>query len=476
MRSNYFSMLFTIILLFSIYVTAVDSTAFHTFIKNVSAPQSEITLDSISGGRSYYSGKAYFDIETPGTAVSVHVYLEEVPFEPYVIYTQKHFHGNGKFINIDSLSTGDIGLLLSKKQCVVRWSYSTTNAANHCRIKIGTGNFLYAKSKDSLEGQTRWIYKYNNIGIIASTQIDSIGSGSIPSHLIIPKYTLGGQRMIDDTGSPFAVNGYDNLERMTFTQEASQNGYILHFIYGYTYDEKNRAIQKQQLPFGSTPKMPGTPFKVDTFSYDSLDRLTHENRPLSYIFNNPIFWPTSKQFNVIIKTDYYYDQNSDNTKQSFALYYDKDRNLKPLCSITQDFLYNSSGKLDSSHTISRGLDTIGNIYGPTFYDERRDITIYDAHGYDYKSIAWERHSPDSSFQNLNFSYCYRREYDNVGNVIKQFDLCDSNEYLVWTMSYNEYNAPILQQVPNQINAGTSNIYRFTWELVNLDSAQEYYHE
>lgn len=228
-RACYFLFL-TMLLYVSTGMAAIDSTAFHTFIKNVSVPQSEISLDSTSGGRTYYSGKAYYDIQTPGSAVSVHVYLEEIPFEPYVIYTEKYFHGNGKFIKIDSLSSGDLGLMTSKNKCIIHWSYSTINPKNHCRIKVGTGNFLYAKTKDSLDGTTRWTYQYNNIGLLASTKIDPISSGSTASHLIIPKYTRGGQRMIDDTATLFAVNGYDNLERLTFTKEADQIGLILHFF------------------------------------------------------------------------------------------------------------------------------------------------------------------------------------------------------------------------------------------------------
>jgi hypothetical protein len=50
-------------------------------IKNVMVPQQEIALDSIVASRFFYSGAAYYDIEAQGP-VGVHVYLEEIPFEP----------------------------------------------------------------------------------------------------------------------------------------------------------------------------------------------------------------------------------------------------------------------------------------------------------------------------------------------------------------------------------------------------------
>jgi hypothetical protein len=458
-------------------VFSVDTTAYNTIIKNVSVPQSEISLDSVSGGKTFYSGRAYYDIQTPGVPVPVHVYLEENPFGQYVIYTQKYFHGRGKFRKIDSLCTGDIGLVQSKQHCTVQWKYSTNNPANHCRIKIGLNNYLYAKTKDSLEGQTRWIYNYNNIGTIASTHIDNIGSGSTPSQTIVPKYSKGGQLMVDDTGKPFAVNGYDERERMTFTKEADQTGLIVHFLYGYVYDDKNRAIQKQQLQFGSTPQLPGTPFKADTFSYDSLDRLIHETGPHSYIFENTIFWPDTHTFNVLIKSDYSYSYNSDKWIISFDLYYDRDNAMKLLCSCTQYNYYNASGHLDSIHSIVKGLDAVGTIYGPRTYEEVRTVPFYDIWNYSYHSATWNKYySPDSPYVNDNDNECFRREYDNAGNVLKQFDGCDSSEQLVWTKQYNKYNAPILQQVPDQINPGINYITRFYWELINLDTATEYYHE
>jgi hypothetical protein len=455
----------------------VDSTAFQVFINKVSVPLAEIILDSVSNGRYYYSGMAYYSIETPGTAVSVHVYLEEVPFEPYVIYTEKYFHGNGKFVKIDSLSSGDIGPMTTKSNCVVRWSYSTSNTKNHCRIKIGTGNLLYAKTKDSLEGKSRWTYTYNNIGLLASTRFDSLGPGSERSRLIVPKYSRGGQRTIDDTSTLFAVNGYDTFERLTFTKEADLLGLIVNFFYGYVYDEKNRAIQKQQLDFSSTPQNHGVPIKIDTFFYDSLDRVIREIRSMSYNFYNPIFWPDTKTFNVLIKTDNYYLTNSDKLARSYSPYYDKDQNLKLICAVFIENYFGPASRLDSSHSIEKGLDSIGTVYGPRTYREFRSIPMYDEHDFAYRLERWHKYySPDSQFIKEPGGYCYRREYDNAGNIIKQYDGCDAQETLQWSMVFNKFNAPVIQSGSDPINPGNSFNKHFTWELLDLDTAKEYYHE
>jgi hypothetical protein len=451
------------------------------FIKNVMVPQQEIALDSIVAPRFFYSGNAYYDLEAQGPA-QVHIYLEEIPFEPYtiILFTKTgdtHYCGHARFVKIDSLCSGDVGIVQGKTHCSIKWSYSTTNPANHCRIKIGLGNYLYAKTQDSLEGQIRWTYTYNCTGTIASTMIDSIDVGSIGRKVVVPKYTKGGQIMIDDTSHPFAVNGYDEKERMTYAREASTDGLILHYIYGFVYDTSNRVIEQQMLQFESSPENPGQPFNTIYYSYDSAGRLKTETQNRSFIFNNPIFWPVSVPFDTKLVTNYFYNQDFSKPCSSVAMYYDLNRNLMPLSRGFQQTFFSAAGRIDSTFSIEQGLDSPGTVYGPRTYRETRRVPVYDDHDFAYRSMTWYKYfSPDSPFVRDDDGYCYRREYDNAGNIIKQFDYCDTNEQLAWSMKYNEFNAPIMQEDPDQSIPGKSFRTWYTWDLLDLDTTKEHLHD
>jgi hypothetical protein len=451
------------------------------FITNTMVPQQEISLDSIVLARYFYSGNAYYDLEAQGPT-QVHIYLEEIPFDPYTIisYTKTgdtHYYGHAEFIKIDSLCSGDVGIVQGKTHCSIKWKYSTINPSNHCRIKIGVGNYLYAKTKDSLEGQTRSIYSYNRTGTIASTTIDSLGTLA-SRKIVVPKYTRCGQIIIDDISHPFAVNGYDEEERMTYAREADDYGFVIHYIYGFVYDSCNREVEHQTLRFGASPENPGQPTSSIFFSYDSMGRLKTEIKNLSFLFDNDIFWPIRNvPFNTRLEIGYFYNKTFAKPSSSVAIYYDRNRNLMPIDRVTENFYYSAQGQIDSTLTIEQGLDSPGTVYGPRTYSERKVIPVYDEHSFAFKNVTWLKYfSSDSPFVRIDDSYCRRREYDTTGNILKQFEHCDTNERLVWSMQYNEFNAPIMQEFYDQSSTGKIQRIWYNWDLISLDTTRELLHD
>ena len=464
-----------------------DSIDYKVLIKNVVVPQEQITLDSMLNGNYFFSGIAKFDIESSLDSVNIHVYLEDVPFKRYRIMKamplgmgEDTFTGNSRFIKIDSICTGDVGRIKSKKNCTVYWHYATKNRKNHCRIKIGTGNFYYANTKTETTSITRGIltskeeFWYNNLGLLSKREEHSINYGSPLVITKVPKYTIDGQVLVDDTTDPFVTNAYDNQGRAIFRQEANANGLQINFVFGYVYDSLSRAVQRQHLPIRAKPFQTfQDSSSTEYISYDSHDRIAmHQSTSTYEKFTclNPYPSITVKQ---IVKMNYGSTTSRlvDSVVRDFL---DINRNFRLVSRIINKFYYRQDGLFNESVSISKGYDDPGSCWGTQFYEERKSVFQYDAFMRQYRYDSWGRNSVDSSLKSLpEFCASYRREYDAQGNTIKQFDFCDQNETLRWTAQYNQFNF-IIQQTGYGIS--DTSVATYQWELLDLDKQQEILHE
>lgn len=94
--------------------------------------------------------------------------------------------------------------------------------------------------------------------------------------------------------------------------------------------------------------------------------------------------------------------------------------------------------------------------------------------YVFRYDSWARNSLDSSLKPVpELCLGYRREYDALGNTIKQFDFCDQDETLLWKAQYNKFNF-IIQQTGYGISDTT--VANYQWDLLDLDNQKEFLHE
>jgi len=461
-----------------------DSLAFKLIVKNVVVPKDQIVLDSISNGSYFFSGVATFDLESSLASINLHVFLAEVPFKRYRIMNEigigeNIFSGNAQFRKIDSLCTGDVGLIKPKKNCVIYWRYSTKNRKNHCQIKIGAGNYYYANTKTEVTSITRGIlagkqeFWYNNLGLLLKSQENALDNGKPFVIVKVPKYTNDGQVLVDDTTDPFVKNAYDNQSRAVFRQEAIASGYKVNFIFGYLYDSLSRAVQRQHLLFGATSAQPGAPFNIEYITYDDHDRIAFYEINfcfVNFVCRNPYDSIAGKE-----TMKYFYGNGNSTLADSIVRdFFDKNRNYRLVSRIAEKYLYRPDSLIKEDVSISKGYDDSGTCWGSQFYQEGKTIYQYDAMKYVFRYDSWARNSLDSSLKPVpELCLGYRREYDALGNTIKQFDFCDQDETLLWKAQYNKFNF-IIQQTGYGISDTT--VANYQWDLLDLDNQKEFLHE
>lgn len=462
-------------------VSSVDSSTYGVLVKNVKVPREKTVLDSVSSGRCYYSGEVTFDFESSTDSVPIHVYLEDVPFQRYYLTNRSSMNptnGNAHFRLIDSLCSGDVGWTKPKKGCLVHWRYSTENIKNHCRIKIGTGNYLYAHTRTEAyrDGEPIYLedYRYNNIGLIAQFRRNvSAEDLSYMQGTQTPRYTVSGQLIVDDTVAPFETNAYDEEGRAVFRQQANSSGTLVNYRNSYVYDSLSRAVQTHYLQFGATADNPGTPVNIEYYTFDKANRIIQIESGFGCIVYScdPVYEFDGKEtFKIIYKDD------STSLRDSVVRELREDaRNGKLVSRIINRYLYRPDGFIGEIVTISQGLDDPGTCWG--FKDDKVGKTVYssyDSLGYCNRSDSYNWNLTDSLFVFDPPSRCYRREYDAHGNTVKQFDFCDEDEKLRFTAKFNEFNHITLMEeinIKEQIIA-----YHYTWDLINLDEQEEFLHD
>ena len=461
-------------------------TASNVLIKKVVVPQENIVLDSNSNGRYFYSGEVTFDLESDMDSVNIHVFLEVVPIQRYIIIhpidmsieSYKYFNGNAPFQSIDSLCTGDVGWIRPRKGCTIHWQYSTTDLKNHCRIKIGTGNYLYAHTKTEYfrDGVPSFYedYRYNNLGLVAQFERTTFTSETDSGKEIkIPKYSKNGQLVVDDTTNPFITNVYDEKGRAIFRQEAVFSGLLVNFVEGYVYDSLSRAVQILQLNFGATAENPGEPVNVEDIVFDAGNRIIRNSKHFGCRVTtcDPIYEFSGKE--VI---QFYYKDDSSHFPDSTVREFREDaRNGKLVSIITNKNTFRPDGLIEESVSISQGMDDPGACWGVQDYDEQKSVYFYDSLSYRYRIDLYEKNAPDSPYVHLSVaSICNRREYDTQGNTIRMYDFCDENEKLVFKAEYNDFNHIIRMEDTSVENHTT--VINYTWSLIDLDLQDMFFNE
>ncbi|MBN1576119.1 MAG: hypothetical protein JW913_06185 [Chitinispirillaceae bacterium] len=440
---------------------SVDSTAYRVLIKNVTVPKELITHDSTVNGRNYFSGIVTYDLESDLDSVDVHVYLEDVPFQRYYItgktltveYSDTGYHyGHVRFIRIDSLCSGDVGKISPKAGCRVYWSYSTTNPKNHCRIKVGVGNFQYVLTGILTEGevQPNSTFKYNNLGLIRELAGQQY-----------PKYTLDGQMVVDDTASPLVVCSYDENGRLIYKDNMTYGP-----IFTFYYDSCSRLICLKQHENGATPENPGIVINNFIVTYGDDGYVHSVEKKAGYLVTacSPVW-----EFIGTEITTYYYSVSVPGRIDSlYREMFETTRNNKLVSRIINKFeSFDKVGHVTSVHSIVLGLDDPGTCWdagGISGYGEGRAVYYYDSFGNLYRWESYRRDSPDKEFEK-EFTSCYRREYDDRGNVLRQYTFCDTSEILTSTYEYNRFNHVIR-------NASIT----YAWDLIDLDEQEEALYE
>jgi len=445
-------------------------------VSSVHVPPDNIVLDSVAAGRYYYTGTASYRLQADEDSVQIHAYLEFVPFERFMIprpFAKEVNHhrvlgGHARFRRIDSLCTGDVGWVQPGDSLSFVWRYSTTDASNHCRIKVGVGNLVYVNTKttDYKAGEqtSRFVYRYNNRGLLAKTISDHL-----PPKVAL--YNRHGQLLVDDTTSPFVTNAYDSLNRLVFAREANESGVHLNFIYGYKYDSLSRAVEVRGLRWGATPQAPGIPSNVEHISYDSLSRIVNTQKQVSVEVKTcaPVY-----HFVGELTREYFYSPGSLKPDSLLRIYTETARD-KVVSRILNRYSYDRNSQLAQIHTLVYGLDEPGACWGPEDGSESVWTRLHDSLGHEYRIESRHRSFSDSAYT-VSSALCRRRDYDTEGNTVVQYDFCDENEVVAWRAGYNEYNHIEVRWVPSDSSETPLNQAIYRWELLNLDTLEEVLHD
>ncbi len=461
--------LILVVFLLSVTRAAPDSTAFKVLIKNITVPKESIVLDSSVNGRNHYSGTVTYDLESDLDSVDVHVYLEEVPFRQYYItgktltveYSDTGYHqGHVHFIRIDSLCSGDVGKISPKAGCRVNWSYSTTNPKNHCRIKVGVGNFQYVLTQVLEEGkeQTGPTFKYNDLGLLSEL-----------SGQKYPKYTVDGQMAADDTASPFIICSYDEKGRLIYKDNS-----VYGPIFTFEYDSCSRVVSVKQHDIGATPENPGTILNNFSVTYGNDGYVHTVSKKAGYLVS--ACSPVWEFIGTEITTYYYSPSVSGRIDSLYREMFETKRNNKLVSRIININEYSDDGYVTVLRSIVLGLDDPGTCWGAggmLGYGETRTVYSIDSAGFTCGYDSFRRNSPDKEFEK-SYSDCWRREYDDQGNVLRQYRDCDTNEILTCTYDYNRFNHVVrmAQYKDNRESSGNT----YTWELIDLDAQEEALYE
>ncbi len=243
-----------LVILFMILPFSVYST---TYIKNIRIDADDNAEPGDDDTTFWFSGTARYDLESDQDSVDIHIYFEYVPFGVGRAFNHELERGYNHFICIDSLSSGDIGMVAPGDNHEIKWRFKTRNGDNQCRIKIGRLNGLYTpiSSYNSSHGAharmiTNKEYSYNNMGLKSENKItynSNRDSGFTSTSVDIPLYTKYGQLIKSDESSdkPEKLKRYNDRHLVVFDREGW--GATLHYVFGAVYDSERRIIERYSL-------------------------------------------------------------------------------------------------------------------------------------------------------------------------------------------------------------------------------------